>query len=63
LSVYPTGNGNSPISALVYVADIENNVPLPSAEYKRLILEGAKHWQLPLSYLAILEAIECASGI
>jgi hypothetical protein len=63
LSVYPTGNGNSPISALVYVADIENNVPLPSAEYKRLILEGAKHWQLPLSYLAILEAIECASEI
>lgn len=63
LTVYPIGNGNRAISALVYVADIEKNVPLPSAEYKRLILEGAKHWQLPQSYLAILEAIECAPGI
>ena len=63
LPVYPIGNGDGPIVALVYVAAIEPNVPLPSAEYKRLILEGAKHWQLPLPYLAILEAIECASGI
>lgn len=63
LSVHPSGNGDGPISVLVYVAEIETNVPLPSAEYKRLILEGAKHWQLPPFYLAILEAIECAQEI
>ena len=60
LSVSPIGNGDRPISVLVYVAEIEKNVPLPDAEYKRLILEGAKHWQLPTSYLAMLENIKAA---
>ncbi len=61
LPVIPVGEGATQISALVYVAAIETNVPLASAEYKRLILEGARHWQLPQSYLAMLEAIEAAS--
>ena len=60
LSVHPTDDGSRPIEALVYVAEIEKNVPLPNAEYKRIILEGAKHWQLPASYRAMLEAIEAA---
>ena len=60
LSVSPIGNGDRPISVLVYLAEIEKDVPLPNAEYMRLILEGAKHWQLPTSYLAMLEAIEAA---
>ena len=60
LSVSPIGNGDRPISVLVYVAEIERDVPLPTAEYKRLILEGAKHWQLPTSYLAMLETIKAA---
>jgi gamma-glutamylcyclotransferase len=58
LSVEPIGDNRQPIDVLVYVAEIENHVPLPSAEYKRLILQGAKHWQLPASYLAILEGIK-----
>ena len=60
LNVSPIGNGDRPISVLVYVAEIETDVPLPTAEYKRLILEGAKHWQLPTSYLAMLETIKAA---
>src|SRR6476661_6605135 len=35
LPVYPHNNGHPTISALVYVAEIETNVPLPNAEYKR----------------------------
>jgi gamma-glutamylcyclotransferase len=60
LSVEPIGSNRPPFAVLVYVAEIEIHVPLPSAEYKRLILQGAKHWQLPASYLAMLEAIDAA---
>lgn len=58
LTVKPIDSGSEPIDALVYVAAIESNVPLPNAEYKRLILAGAKHWGLPSAYLAMLEAIQ-----
>jgi hypothetical protein len=57
LSVHPYENGNQPLTALVYTAEIEKNVPPSNAEYRRLILEGAEHWQLPLSYVALLEAM------
>jgi gamma-glutamylcyclotransferase (GGCT)/AIG2-like uncharacterized protein YtfP len=50
-------------AALVYVAELERNVPLPTAEYKRLIVEGAKHWSIPAVYLAMLEAIEIAQEL
>ena len=58
LPVYPHHDGGRPITALVYVAEIEANVPLPNAEYKRVILEGARHWPLPAAYLSMLEKIE-----
>lgn len=60
LSFHSVQNGKQPLDALVYVADIEQNVPRPNAEYRRLIVEGAKHWKLPASYLALLEAIQVA---
>ena len=60
LSVDPIGSDRPPLDVLVYVAEVEKQVPLPSAEYKRLILQGAIHWQLPASYLAMLEAIDAA---
>jgi gamma-glutamylcyclotransferase (GGCT)/AIG2-like uncharacterized protein YtfP len=61
LSVYPANPRLQAISALVYVAEIEKNVPLPNAEYKRVILEGAKHWTLPDTYIAMLETIQAGS--
>jgi len=61
LPVYPHNNGHQTISALVYVAEIETNVPLPNAEYKRVILEGARHWALPEYYLSMLEKIAAAN--
>jgi len=53
-------DGGQPLPALVYVAEREHNVPLPNAEYKGLLIEGAKHWGVPELYLTTLEAIEVA---
>ena len=54
----PPDNGNVPLQVLVYVAAIESNVPLPNPEYKRLILEGARHWNISADYIAMLETID-----
>jgi gamma-glutamylcyclotransferase len=62
LSLQPIEDGKPPLRALVYVADIEHNVPRPNAEYRRLMLEGAKHWQLPAFYQTLLEAIQVTDG-
>jgi gamma-glutamylcyclotransferase len=58
MPVYALGDGVQPLASLIYIAEIESNVPPPNAEYKRLILEGARHWNLPESYCLILEKIE-----
>ena len=58
--VYALGDGAQPLVVLIYVAEIETNAPRSNAEYKRLILEGARHWSLPASYLALLEAFQAA---
>lgn len=58
LSVYAPDNSVQPLRVLVYVADIEREVPPPNPEYKRLILEGARHWNIPGSYIAMLETIQ-----
>jgi gamma-glutamylcyclotransferase (GGCT)/AIG2-like uncharacterized protein YtfP len=63
LPVDPNDNEAKLLDALVYVAEVESNVPLPNAEYKRLILAGAKHWRLPTAYLKMLETIEAAEEI
>jgi hypothetical protein len=60
LPVFGLNREEVPFNSLVYVAELELDVPLPNAEYKRLILEGAKHWNLPSPYLSLLEAIEAA---
>jgi gamma-glutamylcyclotransferase (GGCT)/AIG2-like uncharacterized protein YtfP len=60
LPVFALNGGEAPFQALVYIAELELDVPLPNAEYKRLILEGAKHWKLPSLYLSIIEEIEAA---
>lgn len=54
-------DGHQPIEALAYIAEKEERVPLPNAGYKRHILDGARHWQLPASYCAILEKIKVSA--
>lgn len=51
-------DGNAPFHALVYIAEREQNVPLPNPAYKRHILDGARRWNLPASYCAMLEEIQ-----
>ena len=63
LSVYPPDNGSHALQVLVYVAAKENNVPPPNPEYKRLILQGARHWNMPTSYIAMLETIETGGDL
>ena len=58
LPIHSAEEDNAPLDALVYIAAIEENVPLPNAEYHRLILEGARHWNLPAAYVRLIEAIE-----
>ena len=58
IPVYRPDDSNIPLQVLVYVAAIETDVPLPNPEYKRLILEGARHWRMPSTYIARLETIE-----
>ena len=59
--VVARGDGRHPFGALVYIAEKEDNAPLPNPEYKRLMVEGARHWQLPLEYAAMLESIAVAA--
>jgi gamma-glutamylcyclotransferase (GGCT)/AIG2-like uncharacterized protein YtfP len=61
LLVSPFNNGHDPLQALVYIADKEESVPLPNADYKRHIIDGARYWQLPPSYCAMLEKIQVSS--
>jgi gamma-glutamylcyclotransferase len=63
LPVCALADGKQPLNALVYIAEIEKDVPLPSTEYKRLILDGAKHWNLPASYLSMLEKIQAIKSL
>ncbi len=58
LPIEPIGNSSEVLNALVYIAAIEKIVPPPNAEYRKLIVEGARHWNLPHAYVALLEAIE-----
>lgn len=55
--VYASGDGAAPIEVLLYVAEREPDPPPPSLEYRRLIIEGAQYWKLPLGYIGLLEKI------
>jgi gamma-glutamylcyclotransferase (GGCT)/AIG2-like uncharacterized protein YtfP len=52
------GEDAKPMAVRLYFAQREANPPLPTAEYKRLIVEGAKFWRLPAGYVGELEEIE-----
>ena len=58
LCVRVSGDGQRSLEVLVYIAQKEDTVPLPNPEYKRLIIEGARHWNIPESYRSMLEQIQ-----
>ena len=58
LLAWATGDSQRSLEVLVYIAEKEDTVPLPNPEYKRLILDGARHWKIPESYCSMLEQIQ-----
>lgn len=58
--VYEEGNIEKPLSVMLYIANKQENPPLPNNDYKRLIVEGAKYWHLPEEYIRRLEQIRVA---
>lgn len=56
--VFREGVEEAPLLTWVYFANREANPPLPSKDYKQLIVRGAHHWNLPPAYIAQLEAIK-----
>jgi len=55
--VHAQDDGRQPLEVLVYIALKEETAPLPNAEYKRTMVDGARHWKIPQDYLAMLEKI------
>jgi gamma-glutamylcyclotransferase (GGCT)/AIG2-like uncharacterized protein YtfP len=58
LLVSAGGDSQGSLEVLVYIAEKEETVPLPKPEYKRLIIEGARHWNIPEFYCSMLEQIK-----
>jgi gamma-glutamylcyclotransferase (GGCT)/AIG2-like uncharacterized protein YtfP len=54
-------DGDRPLEVIVYIAEKENDVPLPNAAYKQHIMDGARYWHLPQEYCDLLEKIEVAA--
>ena len=62
LFVRPVGDSQTSVEVLVYIAEKEGTAPLPNPEYKRLIVDGARHWNIPESYCSMLEQIQALTG-
>jgi hypothetical protein len=59
------GVKDKPLSVMTYIANVEGSPPpehrdrrVPSKEYKGRLVEGAKHWRLPETYIQHLRAIK-----
>ena len=58
--VFMDGDDERPMAVVTYFGDPQENPPLPNAEYKNLLLSGARRWQLPEAYIRQLESIVVA---
>ena len=56
--VWPDGDAKRPLLVALYLGHPQLDPPLPSDDYKRLIVDGAKHWNLPVEYIHQLESIQ-----
>lgn len=55
--VWRAGDRDEPLLVRLYIANPENNPPLPSAAYRRQIVKGAESWGLPPDYVRSLKTI------
>ncbi len=60
-AVLEDGDPQKPLAVLTYFATPQDHPSRPSGDYKRLIVEGARFWNLPSHYLEVLERIEVIS--
>ena len=60
--VWPDGDAIRPLLVALYRGNPQLDPPLPSDDYKRLIVDGAKHWNLPAEYIRELESIQTEPG-
>ena len=58
--VWREGDAKHPLLVSLYRGHPQPDPPLPSCDYKELIVEGARHWQLPPDYIQELESIQTA---
>jgi gamma-glutamylcyclotransferase len=58
--VWPEGDIKRALLVWLYRGHPQLDPPLPSYDYKRLIVEGARHWKLPVEYIRELETIQTA---
>jgi gamma-glutamylcyclotransferase (GGCT)/AIG2-like uncharacterized protein YtfP len=56
--VWPDGDLKRAMLVALYRGHPQLDPPLPSNDYKRLIVEGAKHWNLPAEYIREVESIQ-----
>ena len=56
--VFVDGDLAKPLNVITFVANPQANPPLPSNDYKNLIIAGAREWSLSAEYIARLEQIE-----
>ena len=52
------GDAKQPLLVALYRGHPQLDPPLPSDDYKELIVDGAKHWNLPAEYTRKLESIQ-----
>ena len=56
--VWHEGDAKRPLLVSLYRGHPQPNPPLPDCDYKNLIVEGAKQWQLRADYIQELESIQ-----
>ncbi len=52
--VHPGGDLGISLTVLLYIAEKQENPPLPSEDYLGHLLRGADHWGLPADYRGLL---------
>jgi AIG2-like family len=60
IAVFLRKTPDGAVDAATYFACKEPDPPLPNAQYKALIVDGAKFWRLPPEYIEDLERITTA---
>jgi gamma-glutamylcyclotransferase len=56
--VLSDGNAATPMTVVTYIAEPQENPPLPNANYRDTIVCGARAWKLPDDYVKRFEAIK-----